>query len=67
MSAGYAAVGLDGPKFATMDRKAALISIRQFLDKAGPKVSQAASRLQPLLAQGLRDLDRRLIPANWIE
>jgi hypothetical protein len=66
LTAGFAALKLDVPNFALLNRKEALAVIREFETKANASSSAAARRCLPLLTEGLRDLDPKYIPANWI-
>lgn len=68
ITSGYSAIGLGAPPdLGTLDRRAALAEIRRFLAALRPDAPDAAKQLQPLLTEGLRDLSKRLVPANWIE
>jgi hypothetical protein len=66
LKAGYAAAKLDSPNFALLSRKQAIQAIRDFQGKAGVNPPPAARQALDLLSAGLRDLEARLIPANWI-
>jgi hypothetical protein len=66
IAAGYSALGLPIPDFSRLDRKSALASVAEFEAKVRPGATAAATQLRPLLVDGLRDLDGRYIPANWI-
>lgn len=66
IAAGYSALGLPIPDFSQLDRKTTLASIAEFEAKVRPGATAAVTQLRPLLVDGLRDLDGRYIPANWI-
>jgi hypothetical protein len=66
IAAGYAAVGLPAPDFSAMDRKSALTSIAAFEAKLTQSTPAAATRLRPLLTEGLRALASRYIPVTWM-
>lgn len=66
LTAGFAALKLDVPNFALLNRREALAVIQEFQAKANTSSSTAARRCLPLLTEGLRDLDSKYIPANWI-
>jgi len=65
ITAGYQAVGLPVPNFATLDRKQALGVIQDFKAKVGSSAPAAATTCRRLV-EGLRDLDPRIIPTTWI-
>lgn len=65
---GFSAVGMTPPDFKSLSRADALAQIRQFEEKvnaANPKPA-AATRLLPLLTEGLRDLSPSRIPEAWV-
>lgn len=70
IKAGYEALGLEPPRFEQLSRQEAMRAIERFALAAEShghaRLPEAVYRLLPLLTQGLRDLDRRLIPDRWI-
>lgn len=68
IKSGFEAVGLTAPDFKGMSRGDALAKISEFEAKlagTNPKPA-AASRLLPLLTDGLRDLKASQIPETWV-
>ncbi|MGE0706510.1 MAG: SH3 domain-containing protein [Planctomycetota bacterium] len=68
VQAGYAALGLTAPDFATLSRAEALAAIADLeaaLGAASP-APPAAARAVELLQHGLRDLDPFVIPNEWV-
>jgi hypothetical protein len=66
VAAGFAALKLNVPDFSRLDRKQALAAISEFQTKVGTSPAAAVKRCLQLLTEGLRDLDGKFIPANWI-
>lgn len=66
IEAGYSALKLKAPNFAALDRKQALSAIQEFRVNAGDRPPNAAARCLQLLTDGLRDLNLRVIPLNWV-
>lgn len=66
IEAGYPALKMKAPNFATLDRKQALSAIEEFRVKAGERPPNAAARCLQLLTEGLRDLSPRVIPLSWV-
>lgn len=73
LEAGYRAVGLGAvPSIATMTRQDAVTEVARFNAAFDAKVRQGwtpsaeATEARRLLNSGLRDLDRSVIPENWI-
>jgi hypothetical protein len=66
IEAGYSALKLKAPNFATLDRKQALSAINEFRQNAGARPLAAVARCLQLLTNGLRDLSSEIIPLNWV-
>jgi hypothetical protein len=66
LKAGYAALKLEIPNFALLDRRQALAAVVEFQKMLGKTPPSAAKQCLDLLTLGLPDLDPRYIPANWI-
>ncbi len=68
LRAGFESLGLEVPDFKSLSRADALAAIATFEQKlAGTSPApDAASRLAPLLTDGLRDLRASAIPEAWI-
>lgn len=65
---GFTAAGMTPPDFKTLSRADAMAQVKAFEDKLStmsPKPA-AASRLLPLLTDGLRDLKPTQIPEGWV-
>ena len=65
VSAGFKALGLSVPNFATLNRKQAAAVIEEFKKKAGTPPPAAVKECLRLI-EGLYDLDPQIIPLNWI-
>jgi hypothetical protein len=68
IKSGFESVGLTAPDFKGMSRSDALAKIAEFETKlagTNPKPA-AATRLLPLLTDGLRDLKASQIPETWV-
>ena len=66
IEAGYSALKLKAPNFATLDRKQALSAINEFRQNAGARPLAAVAQCLQLLTNGLRDLSSEIIPLNWV-
>lgn len=65
---GFRAVGMEPPNFSTMSRKDAMAQIAAFERKIAESnpPPELATRLLPLLTEGLRDLNPARIPDGWV-
>lgn len=67
LTAGYRALGLAVPDFSTMDRRSALRALTSFQEKlAATKPPPPEARAVAKLVEGLRTLDRGVVPDEFI-
>jgi hypothetical protein len=66
LSKGYRAVGIPRPDYSKLSRKACLDEVAKFEQAAGNNPSPDAAKVKELLIQGLKNLEKTHIPANWI-
>lgn len=65
LAAGYRAAGQTPPDFGALSRRDALSEIKRFEQSAPAQRGPEVERTLQLL-RGLRDLDRRVIPNDWV-
>jgi hypothetical protein len=66
LSNAYKSIGIPQPDYAKLSRKACLDEIGKFEQAARNNPSSQVVEMKELLIQGLKNLEKTHIPANWI-